>query len=315
MGRYLAMLVVGLCTLFAPGCPEVTTGDAGAGDGVDAGSGGHDASGRDAARDATIPQFDGAVIGGLRVNEIDVDSAPNSTMNVFEIWGLYDRPFALQIFGVVREGMWQVALREGACVYLTEIMPGFCTPGCTTEQYCDVDDVCQPYPLQQSAGPMTLTGLTSTVTLTPTGDGNYDTSGTPTANMFEPGATVTLTAAGADLPAFTVSTTAPVHLTPAIPCPVEPVAGQDLIVTWDAGDGDLVRWEMISAFHAGDGPMVLCEGPDTGSLTVPAAIIDRYLVDRTAYETMQLSRLQRAPADVGNGRLLLLETVSMRICF
>jgi len=312
--RCCALMMTSLAVLLTA-CPATETVDAGA---RDSGSVEHDAASAidSGATDALVEQYDGAVIGGVRVYEDNVDSMPTSTMVGVELWGLFDRPFPLQIFGVVREGLWEVTLSAGACVYLTPAMAGFCTPECTTEQYCDVDDVCQSYPVRQSAGTLTLTGLTAPVTLEPTMDNFYTASGTPTENLFEPGSMITLTAEGATLPAFDVSTTAVAPLAPAIPCPLELIAGQDLTVTWDAATGgNLIRWEMISAFHAGDGPMVLCEGPDTGSLVVPASIVDRYLIDRTPYETMQLSRLQHAATGAGNGRLFVLEAVSMRICF
>ena len=69
------------------------------------------------------------------------------------------------------------------------------------------------------------------------------------------------------------------------------------------------------AMHAGNGPMVLCESDDTGSLVVSADIVAAFLEDQTQWPTYQLSRFDRDTASVGDGLHVALETLSTEYCF
>jgi len=88
-----------------------------------------------------------------------------------------------------------------------------------------------------------------------------------------------LTAAGGAHPAFTAAATGVETLAATLPCEEPPPGGQDLTITWDAPTtpGTRIRWEMTQDVHLNQGPRIRCEADDTGSLTLPADLIDDYL--------------------------------------
>lgn len=232
------------------------------------------------------------------------------------IWGFHERPAPGALFGVVGEGFWEPSIAGGDCVYLTALQPGFCDPACDVQSYCDADGVCQPWPQQVDAGTMYLTGLAQDATMTPSESHYYDVVQDLPEVMFTGGETASLTAEGNQIPPFALSTTTPAPLVDEIDCDLTPSATEDLVVTWTPGSGvGRVRWEMITMMHAGNGPMVLCETDDTGSLVVPAEIVAAYLEDRTQWPTYQLSRFTRDTTPVGDGLYVALETLSTEYCF
>jgi len=284
----------------------------GDGAGVDAAAGGADSApgGADSA-----PATDGqpaapeSIVGGVQVR--DSGGVP------VWIWDFYQQPAPGALFGVVGEGFWEPSIVEGDCVYLTAVEPGFCEPACDVDSYCDPDGVCQPWPQRVDVGTMHLTGLAKDATMTPNDNHYYDVVEDMPDPMFTGGETATLTADGNQLPAFSISTVTPEPLVDQIDCDLEPSATEDLTISWTPSSSGVgrVRWEMITMMHAGNGPMVLCESDDTGSLVVPQAIVAAYIEDRTQWPTYQLSRFTRDTASVGQGRYVALETLSTEYCF
>jgi hypothetical protein len=255
-------------------------------------------------------------VGGVRLSRNLVEGSGNDPGATIWVSGFYDRPFVGQIVGVVEEMQWEPTIVEGDCVYLEERVPRFCDPACDATALCVDGNQCEPYPVLADAGDLTVTGLSVPLTLTASPEGWYSAGTDLPDDAFTGGETVTLAAAGHLTPAFTTSAVAPGDLEPAAPCTLEHVQGEDQVITWTPGDGAArIRWSMVSAFHAGDGPMVLCDAPDTGTLVVPAAILDAYEQDRTAYETFYLTRYARGYADVGGGHGVVLELAFERICF
>ena len=84
----------------------------------------------------------------------------------------------------------------------------------------------------RSAGKLTFTGLAKAVTLTPAADKTYDRITGSTA-LFVGGETFTVTADGADVPAFTATLMAPSKLT--LTAPALPAANAALKVTRSSG--------------------------------------------------------------------------------
>ncbi len=279
------------------------------GENVDAGSGDVDgAATADALDSDAQPGAAEAIVGGVQVR--DRDGAP------VWIWGFNEQPAPGALFGVVGEGLWEPSIAQGDCVYLTAIDPGFCDPACQGDTYCDSDGVCQEWPARVDAGTMHLTGLAADATMTPNENHYYDVvDGLPDV-MFTGGETASLTAEGNQIPAFSLSTVTPDPMVDQIDCDLTPTTGEDLTITWTPGSGPgRVRWEMITMMHAGNGPMVLCDTDDTGSLVVSADIVSAFLEDQTDWPTYQLSRYTRDTAPVGDDRCVALETLSSEHCF
>ena len=213
-------------------------------------TGDDDTSGDD---DTTAPDpddddsADGGIVGGVQLMEMATDNPPGGFSPSLWIWGIYDRPLVGQIFGVVAEMMWEVTLAEGDCVYLDAMVPGFCDPPCENTQYCTGDGECEEWPAYRPAGELTIGGLTQPLALTPHDSGFYLMADLPT-DLFDEGATVTLTAAGGETPAFETLAVAPPMLVPEIPCELDLAEGDDLVLTWDPDDGGAtIRWACLAA--------------------------------------------------------------------
>ncbi len=259
----------------------------------------------------------GELVGGVYIQETVNDGAGGVPSTFVWPWGIYDRPFPGNELGVVW-GPYQLeqTLAEGDCVYLAAWSPGFCDPPCEFDEYCSNDDTCEPWPVYRDAGVMTVTGLSEPLTISPSATGFYMTDWACCPDdLFEPGDTISVSAEGNQTPAFEVAATAVAPLGPELDCDMSLSGDADLVITWEPADGgDTIRWEMVAAPHAGQGPMVLCETADTGTLTVPAALMEQYLIDRGPYETLRLSRYTRATVPVDQGNAVSLEIASIRRC-
>ncbi len=260
---------------------------------------------------------DGPLVGGVLIQEIVSDGSGGEPWAFVWPWGIYDQPFPGNELGVVwgPYGLMPTMV-EGDCTYMGGLVPGFCDPPCEFDEYCSAEDTCEPWPVYRDAGVMTVAGLKEALTITPGASGFYmvDWECCP-EDLFDGGDTVTLSAEGNETPAFEVSAVAVDALEPALDCDMALSGEEDLTITWTpAGPASVVRWEMVAAPHAGQGPMVLCETADTGSLTVPAAIVGQYLLDRGPYETLRLSRYRRELVQVDHGNVVSLEIASIRRC-
>ena len=123
-------------------------------------------------------------------------------------------------------------------------------PQCTTLQTlgpCKLQQCPTSTPAgPQSAGTITITGATKPLSLVPGTDKVYAQQ-TSTTTLFAGGESISFAAAGADLPAFTVSVTTPAKAT--ITAPTKPAAGsllavnraQDFTVSWTGGGGGKVQ--------------------------------------------------------------------------
>lgn len=147
----------------------------------------------------------------------------------------------------------------------------------TSDGSCTVTSCPPPNGTSVGAGVITVTGTTPTLTVTPNADGSY-----PTENNYEPttiwngGETITATAAGDVVPAFTISGIAPANL--AIQTPALPPSGTLLIdrttglaFTWSSNGGGTVTITLSVS------PLVVsCQFPQApGGGIVPKAIIEQ----------------------------------------
>ncbi len=200
--------------------------------------------------------------------------APGSfAVSISETWGGFG--------GAYRDLPWPMTLaeelREGDCAYYGPAN-AFCEPACTGNDTCVAGDFCQPYPTQVSVGHISVSGTTPALELEPqAGFSYYTTESYP--GLFGSGDTLTLAAAGAgDVDPFEVTVRGVAPLT----VPWEQVTaheGQDLEIAWDTADspeGTVVFVHMDSDHH-GIQAYLECTGADDGSLTVPAAVLDRLI--------------------------------------
>jgi hypothetical protein len=175
-------------------------------------------------------------------------------------------------------------MAAGAC-RLLEYEPAFCDPPCYTG-LCSPGNVCGPYPTYLSAGTLTITGLRQPLSVTPVGCGfcdgeQYWPQSQLPEDLFAPDATVTASAPGAAFPAFSVTAGAVPTLEATFPDDKITIQdGVDFTLRWTAGDGDARVRVILNANNAGHGApyaaILECDGPDTGSIVIPGALISAF---------------------------------------
>ena len=157
--------------------------------------------------------------------------------------------------------------------------PELCDPPCDGGDVCDVHGACLPYPEQVDGGTVTITGTDPRVELEPSIGFNYY-SQNSYPGFFARGAALTLDIEGsADTPAVQITTTG----VPMLVLPTNQLVArehQDMVIAWTAladVPGAEVMIHMDNDHH-GIRAYVECVGDAAaGTLTVPAAILDRLI--------------------------------------
>ena len=229
----------------------------------------------DAAADgATDPDggSGGPGLGSLRAVEerwINPETGELSSTSRFDGW-YFDGP----------QPPWhREVARSGACV-LRRYTPAFCDPACALGTLCVDTDVCLAPPRFESAGTLTVTGLTVPITLASTTGYYQHTDGLPT-DLFTDSATVTATLAGAVVPAHTLVARGVPPLVAAIGNFRTLTPGQDHTITWTPAGGDALVRLLFNSNNIGHGApyfgIIDCDVPDAdGQITVAAALVDGF---------------------------------------
>lgn len=222
------------------------------------------------------------------------------------------------VIGTIYDGpqpqaiIWDATLTDGSCVLRIPRVP-FCNTPCGGSAVCVADDTCQPYASKKDVGTVHVTGL-----MTSTGGseidltllaGNYQVPGDIQLAYpaFAPGGAIEIAASGsAFTPAFTLTGTgiAPLQLTSADPALAR---DQALTLTWTApvGGGSSRVWLQLDiSHHGGSKGKIECDAPDTGTLTLSAAIMTRLLdLGAAGFPTVILVREATSSALVTSGRV------------
>lgn len=184
--------------------------------------------------------------------------------------------------------------RNGACV-LTDAPSLNCVPTCTGgDQICAGNNRCITEPTFQDVGTVSITGLPGAVTLMPFSNKQYSAQLTGIAYPpFADGAAVKLSTTGGEYPAFTLSGRGITPLDFA-GNGLDVRRNSALNVTWTAppsGAAARIFVRMDISHHGGGAARIECEVPDTGSATVPAALINQLLDQGSAgFPTLSLTR-------------------------
>ena len=206
------------------------------------------------------------------------DPAFDATISRFEF--KLAAPTHASLLGSVYDGQavvfHQEAERSGACRLLTG-EEGFCDPPCESPALCTPGG-CALFPTSVSVGELTLTGVPmSPVTITADALGTY-------YWLYEGHVTtdeVSLSASGEDAGAFQLTActaTAPIPQHDWSAAIDERAADANVTLTWSNPVPTAriyLRMTTGIGTHGGVSPVEIeCEGPDTGSLTLPSAYLD-----------------------------------------
>jgi len=170
---------------------------------------------------------------------------------------------------------------------------------------CDVYICSAPAtPMYASAGTVTIQGLVQPVMLTPMTDKTYTVYSAQQA-LYAGGETITISAPGADAPAFSLSYTAPSRM--SITSPAKPASGAKLTVnrsqgftaSWTGGGAGEV-FLYISGPSASN-TTISCGFPaSSGTGTIPAAALAMVSAGTGSFS---VSSLSRKSIDIGDWRI------------
>lgn len=162
-------------------------------------------------------------------------------------------------------------------------MKGDCTisiEGSCLVRICTTPDVIGTNPVPQSAGTITITGGKKPLTLIPDAMGNYS-STKDSLPLWDGGEMITVSGAGATVPAFTMTLTAPVAIDITEPLnqgggtPMALDRSKDFVLTWtNGGPGSFYLTMYDGMFNVTSKHMLACYFPSApGTGTVPKAAL------------------------------------------
>ncbi len=193
--------------------------------------------------------------------------------------------------------IWTAQATSGTCKLLIPHVP-FCETPCGSSKACVADDTCQAYPTSRSVGSMRVRGVKAQ-------DGSADFTMSPVANNYQPpagtalafppfaeGDAITLEAAGAYYPAFTLAGKGIAPLVLASEA-WKLTTGAAFTVQWTAAATQLasIHVKLDVSHHGGSKGKIECDGPDTGSLTIDEPLVTQLLALGVAgYPSIIVSR-------------------------
>ncbi|MBV1859654.1 MAG: hypothetical protein KUG77_14670 [Nannocystaceae bacterium] len=152
----------------------------------------------------------------------------------------------------------------------------FCDPACASSEVCTAEATCAVKPEAISVGDVTIDGLTADVAMEPNFINFYLNTDDLPHPAFEPGAPISLSAAGGDGNAFELSGMGS--------DPFEVVGGdvnismdQPVVLSWTPPSGDVVTTlhiEVDIGHHGGSPATIECDVEDTGSFEIPASLVN-----------------------------------------
>jgi hypothetical protein len=169
--------------------------------------------------------------------------------------------------------VWVEKTKEGDCRLITGPKLS-CAPSCTSGEVCAGNNKCITEPAPQDAGTVTISGLKTAFSADYKSGVYYK----PISAAFPPavaGADVTLTAAGAKVPTFSITASGI--------DPLEVAAGditldttKPLTISWtpptQAGTSHITL-SLDLAHHGNVAAKLVCEVADTGSATIPVSML------------------------------------------
>ena len=266
------------------------------------------------------------IVGGMQVNSMRIVTATTGNVvehNIASVWGFWDNPWPGEIFGMVPSppdgaNGWEVTEKTGDCGLMT-FQRAACDDDCEQVQpasYCDAATLeCVPYPELANAGTLTLEGPDLSLSW-PADD--YWNKEVP-ANSMSAGDLIEFTAAGDRTAAFAVATTAVHTLEHDLVChrtELGLVPGEDMAVTWTPAGDARVRLDIIPYNHGGAKDRIYCDTEDSGSLTIPAALVDWHMGGNTDFMgLLTFTRYNLATVDIGGGHLAAIEVSDSWQCY
>ena len=251
----LFSLLLAMVMVCAAACSSGGNGNGDGGDGSDGGNG------------------SGELIGAFQVALMPPAEGNPAYTRVFG--KVYDDPTPIPL-------IWEEAARDGACRLMTPRVP-HCEEPCGGTALCVEDDTCQDYPEVVTVGTVDVEGLRVS-------DGGTSFSMDPIAGSYQPagvtvvyppfseGDAVSFSAEGeGPVPAFTLEGEGIAKLE-LLNQSIELADGQAVDLSWTPpGQADItdIYVKLDISHHGGTKGIIECDTGDTGSLELPADMIDQ----------------------------------------
>ncbi len=275
----LHLAEMALCATVLLQCGDADDGEPSDSQPEETGSSGGDTGTGSADSETGVPlPTDRDTISEGRPNPLRGACAPTTEHGTFDlvfVEGLSS------IDGKVRDGFSGSAAEEvassGECRLERKIVAS-CDPPCASGTLCDQAGSCVPFPANQDVGTVTVHGAAAPIVLPPVSEAYLYFDTALTTPPFTPGAQLALEATGGTHAPFVLYGTGIEMLT--APDQTWRVSrGSPIDITWVAGTvPDATVSISINVDQHGATPANLhCEVPDTGALTIPAAMVDGLL--------------------------------------
>lgn len=206
--------------------------------------------------------------------------------------------------GVVPITVLELIGSDGDCEVKRRNNP-FCDPSCESGDTCDFDGNCITYPSNQDLGVVTVLGLPENVEMEAVVPGNTYFNTSLPHPAFSGGELIELQMPGGEYGPVTLYGVGVEELS-AFDKEWRVESGNDLIVTWDAPTGEIVRSEVtlrINIDQHGTSPSsVYCTFEDDGEGTVPSSVVQQLVeVGVSGFPSGLLVRRTADKAAAGDG--------------
>ncbi len=207
--------------------------------------------------------------------------------------------------------VWETAATVEGCTLRTPRVP-FCATPCGSSAVCVENDMCKPYPMSQTIGTVTATGIA-----TASGDATFTMD--PIANTYQPPASMPLaypafregeklelvSSGSAFAPSFTVGTrgVAALNITNTT---IALQSGTPLALTWIAptATGSKIHIKLDISHHGGSKGKIECDVADSGSVSIASGLITQLLgLGAAGYPTIIVTRATTGSAAIAAGRI------------
>lgn len=169
---------------------------------------------------------------------------------------------------------------QGACQYYLASLSPACDPLCPPDQFCASEDECRPWPQRVSAGVITFSGLSVEAQATPDETAWYSVTGVEAGpDLFDSNSQITVSAEGADIPAFEVQMEGVGEMVTDFGDGLTLEDGSPAVVSWDVlGDGATIELGINTGWHgAPPAAIIWCTFPESaGSIVIPQALVEAF---------------------------------------
>jgi hypothetical protein len=258
----------------------------------------------------------------------DSTGRPSALIELSERTDLFHPAMFSRITAWVKDGpdpeFYAVTLESGSCRYLS-LTFGVCSPSCGQTEVCAATNRCEPYPAFVSGGLLTVSGLGMSLEIAPEdwSPGTYNGPAGLPGKLFEAQDEIAVELAGEVFPTVNLKAHGVAAMDPELATTGLALNdGEDAVITWSPGSDPVafVQVVLYGANFSHGAPlqeMIICEGPDSGSMTIPRALVKKFPYGETPQVTegydwphSELSRLTRSEqmTSLGIARLIVRST-------